>query len=172
MRFSSTLRPPVGNGIDKPDGAWQASIGSLLGRVGGFKGAPPDDELPDQRAGRDMLRGESGEALQSKAMFDILQTGKNVIAVRPEIDRVIRGAPDHALFAEFGDVVFHRGAPGHRRGALRYGPMLRCGRAGASAGRLTMLSAAVGAAVTLPAVACACPAASSCRRGWPPHRAR
>ncbi|MFH1818636.1 MAG: hypothetical protein ABIK08_12525 [Pseudomonadota bacterium] len=48
--------------------------------------------------------------------FDILQAGEDVIAVRPEIDRPVRGAPDHALFAEFGDVVLHRGVPGHRHG--------------------------------------------------------
>ena len=81
----------------------------MLDRVGGSEGAPPDDELPDQRARRYLLRGETGEGLQSEALFDILQTGKNVIAVRPEIDRPVRGALDHALFAEFGDVVLHRG---------------------------------------------------------------
>jgi hypothetical protein len=41
---------------------------------------------------------------------------------------------------------------------LRYGAMPRCSGSGAP--------------VTRPAVACACPAACSSRRGWPPHRAR
>jgi hypothetical protein len=50
--------------------------------------------------------------------------------------------------------------------------MPRCRRAGASAGRLTMLSAGPGAPVMLPAVAWFCPAASPGRRGWPPHPAR
>lgn len=106
-----TLRPPGGNGVDEPDGAWQAGIGSLLARVGGFEGAPPDDELFDERARRNLLRGETGKFLQSKAVLDIRQAGKNVIAIRPEIDWPIRGMLDHALFAEFRDMGFHRERP-------------------------------------------------------------
>lgn len=107
------LRPPGGNGVDEPDGAWQAGVGSLLGHVGGFEGAPPDDELPDEHARRYLLRGETGKFPQSEAVFDILQAGEDVIPVRPEIDRPIRGALDHALFAEFVDVILHRKAPGY-----------------------------------------------------------
>ena len=112
MRITRTLRPPGGNGVDETDGAWQAGVGGLLARVGGFEGAPPDDELFDERACRYLFRGETGKPLQSKAVFDVLQAGKNVLAIRPEIDWPIRGMLDHALFAEFRDVGLHREPPG------------------------------------------------------------
>ena len=107
LRFSGTLRPPAGDGVDEPDGAWQAGVGGFLACVGGFEGAPPDDELPDEGTRGDLFRGETGKPLQSKVVLDVLQAGKDVIPVRPEIDRPVRGVLDHALFAEFGDVGFH-----------------------------------------------------------------
>ena len=76
MRIIRMLRPPGGNSIDEPDGARQSGVGSLLACVGGFEGAPPDDELFDERARRYLLRGETGKLLQSKAVLNVLTIRK------------------------------------------------------------------------------------------------